>query len=117
MLQHCTADHLPGVFPVGEHDALVHDDPLRGLRGRLPGHADDVKVWCLVGVRSGLLWFITFAGGTVYQTGVKGRGGQRTSAGQSRSDAVVQATRHRQLPVRKILFLHGTIRLAQHRRR
>ena len=117
MLQHCTADHLPGVFSVRQHDALVHDHTLRGLRGRLPGYPDDVEVWSLVRIRGWLLCFITFTGGTIHQTGVKRRGGQWTSAGQSRPDAVIETTRHRQFPVRKILFLHGTIRLTQHWRR
>ena len=53
MLQHSTADHLPRVLPVGQHDALVHDHSLRGLRGGVPGHPDDVEVCSLVGVRGG----------------------------------------------------------------
>ena len=37
-------DDLPGVLPIAEHDALVHDDPLGGLHLLPPGHSDDVEV-------------------------------------------------------------------------
>ena len=38
------ADDLPGVLPVAEHDALVHDDSLGGLHLLPPRHSDDVEV-------------------------------------------------------------------------
>ena len=123
MFQHGTADDLPGVLPVGQHDALVHDDALRGLRGCLPGHADDVEVRRLVGVRGargggggGLVRGVRLAGRGVDQAGVQGGGGEGAGAGQPGPHAVVQTTRHRELPhVRNFLFLDGPIRLAQHR--
>ena len=65
MFEHRTADDLPGVLPVGQHDALVHDHPLSGRAGRLPGDSDDVEVWSLVRIRFGSVWFITFGGSHV----------------------------------------------------
>ena len=66
MFQHGTADNLPGVLPVGQHDALVHDHALRGGAGRLPGDPDDVEVRSFVWIGLGSVCFITFGGGEVY---------------------------------------------------
>ena len=38
------ADDLPGVLPIAEHDALVHDDSLGGLHLLPPRYSDDVEV-------------------------------------------------------------------------
>ena len=38
------ADDLLGVLPVAEHDGLVHDHTLGGLRLVAPGDPDDVEV-------------------------------------------------------------------------
>ena len=118
MLHHCTADHLPSVLLVGQHDALVHDNPLSRLRGRLPGHSDDVKVRRLVGIsgRRGFLSFITFTRSGVDETSVQRRGRHGATTGEAGPHAVIETTRHREFPVGNIFFLDRSVSLTQHRR-
>ena len=118
MLHHCTADHLPGVLPVGQHDALVHDNSLSRLRGRLPGHSDDVKVWRFVGIsgRRGFLSFITFTRSGVNKTSVQRRGRHGATTGEAGPHAVIETTRNREFPVGNIFFLDRSVSLTQHRR-
>ena len=114
MFQHCTADDLPGVLPVGQHDALIHDHTLGGRSRRLPGDSDDVEVRSLVRVGLGSVRLITFGGSEVDKTSVQGRRGEGAGARHPGPHAVVEAGRE-QGPVRNILLLHGPVSLAQHR--